>query len=105
MIQQIKNSYVNQLSGGELRYLEIKLTLCNDSKFVFLDEPYNGLSPIMIIKVNEMIIKNSIKKGILITDHNYIEIIKISTKIILIKDGKTFPINDMKQLSEKGYLR
>jgi ABC-type lipopolysaccharide export system ATPase subunit len=46
---------IKHLSGGELRYLEIKLILNNSSKFVLLDEPYNGLSPIMIEKINELI--------------------------------------------------
>ncbi len=104
MIQQIKDSFIQELSGGELRYLEIKIVLYNDSKFVFLDEPYNGLSPIMVTKINEIVTKNATKKGILITDHNYNEIIKISTKIILIKEGKTYPINDLKELTDKGYL-
>ena len=104
MIQQIKNSNVKDLSGGELRYLELKLILSNNSKFSFLDEPYNGLSPIMITKVNEMIKQYSNTKGILITDHNYNEIIKLSTKIILMKEGKTIAITNSNQLYDYGYL-
>lgn len=104
MIQQIKNSNVKDLSGGELRYLELKLILSNNSKFAFLDEPYNGLSPIMITKVNEMIKQYSSTKGILITDHNYNEIIKLSTKIILMKEGKTIAITNSNQLYDYGYL-
>ena len=104
MIQQIKNSNIKELSGGELRYLEIKLILSNNSKFAFLDEPYNGLSPIMITKVNEMIKQYSSTKGILITDHNYNEIIKLSTKIILMKEGKTIAISNSNQLYDYGYL-
>jgi ABC-type lipopolysaccharide export system ATPase subunit len=50
MIQSMLNKKIKHLSGGELRYLEIKLILNNSSKFVLLDEPYNGLSPIMIEK-------------------------------------------------------
>jgi ABC-type lipopolysaccharide export system ATPase subunit len=51
MIQSFSNRKIAQLSDGELRYLEIKLVLCSPSKFVLLDEPYNGLSPLMIEKV------------------------------------------------------
>jgi ABC-type lipopolysaccharide export system ATPase subunit len=39
MIQSFSNRKIAQLSGGELRYLEIKLVLCSPSKFVLLDEP------------------------------------------------------------------
>jgi ABC-type lipopolysaccharide export system ATPase subunit len=46
MIQSFSNRKIAQLSDGELRYLEIKLVLCSPSKFVLLDEPYSGLSPL-----------------------------------------------------------
>ncbi|MGE6352660.1 ATP-binding cassette domain-containing protein [Flavobacterium sp. NPDC079362] len=103
-IQSILRKRINQLSSGELRYLEIKIVLFNPSKFVLLDEPYNGLSPIMADVVNELIIVNSAKKGIIITDHNYLNVIRISTKLILIKDGKTHCIKDKAELVDKGYL-
>lgn len=105
LIKSILNKKINHLSGGELRYLEIRLILFNSSKFVLLDEPYNGLSPLMIVKINELIIQNKNQKGIIITDHNYENIIKISTKLILMKDGKTFNIKDKNELIDKGYLR
>lgn len=104
MIKSITDKKINHLSGGELRYLEIKLILLNPSKFVLLDEPYNGLSPIMIEKINQLIIANSLKKGIIITDHNYENVIKISNKLVLMKGGKTFIIKDKNELIYKGYL-
>ena len=104
MIKSITHKKINHLSGGELRYLEIKLILLNPSKFVLLDEPYNGLSPIMIEKINQLIIANSLKKGIIITDHNYENVIKISSKLVLMKEGKTFTIKDKNELIYNGYL-
>ena len=103
-INSLKDKKINHLSGGELRYLEIKLILSNPSKFVLLDEPYNGLSPIMIEKINQLIIANSLKKGIIITDHNYENVIKISSKLVLMKEGKTFTIKDKNEIIYKGYL-
>ncbi|OXG08020.1 ABC-type multidrug transport system ATPase subunit [Flavobacterium araucananum] len=103
-IQSILNKRINHLSGGELRYLEIKIVLFNPSKFVLLDEPYNGLSPIMADVVNELIKVNSDKKGIIITDHNYQNVIRISTQLILIKEGRTHHIKDKAELVDKGYL-
>lgn len=104
MIKSITDKKINHLSGGELRYLEIKLILLNPSKFVLLDEPYNGLSPIMIDKINQLIVENSIKKGIIITDHNYENVIKISNKLVLMKEGKTFTIKNKNELIDRGYL-
>lgn len=104
MIKVITDKKISHLSGGELRYLEIKLVLENSSKFVLLDEPYNGLSPLMIEKVNHLIIMNSSKKGIIISDHNYRNVISISTRLVLIKDGKLNHLKDKNELIEKGYL-
>ena len=104
MVVSMKNKKVSQLSGGEKRYLEIKLILCGDSKFVLLDEPYNGLSPVMIEKINALIITNSAQKGLIITDHNYTNVIQIATKLILMKDGKAHHLRHKSELVENGYL-
>lgn len=104
MIATIKNKSIRELSSGELRYLEIKLILYNSSKFALLDEPYNGLSPILIEKINALIMKSSEEKGIIITDHNYEHIINISTRLTLLKEGKLHAISSKEKLVEKGYL-
>jgi ABC-type multidrug transport system ATPase subunit len=94
MIRSILAKKIKHLSGGELRYLEIKLILNNASKFVLLDEPYTGLSPIM-----------SSRKGIIITDHNYENVIKVSTKLALMKEGKLHHLKHKNDLVETGYLK
>ncbi|TRX38069.1 ATP-binding cassette domain-containing protein [Flavobacterium sp. ZT3R18] len=104
MIQSILDKKINYLSSGELRYLEIKLVLFNSSKFVLLDEPYNGLSPIMVEKVNQLIQDNSSKKGIVITDHDYENVIGISTQLLLMKEGKVHTVKNKMDLMERGYL-
>ena len=103
-ITTLKNKSICELSSGELRYLEIKLVLHNPSKFVLLDEPYNGLSPLLIEKINDLILKNAAQKGIIITDHNYESIIGISTRLTLLKEGKLHHIKNKEELVEKGYL-
>jgi ABC-type multidrug transport system ATPase subunit len=105
LIATFLDNKIGQLSGGELRYLEIKLILSNPSKFVLLDEPYNGLSPIMIEKINDLIIENSKNKGIIITDHNYENVIRVSNQLILMKSGKAHHLKHKSELIEKGYLR
>ena len=104
MIQSMLDKKIKHLSGGELRYLEIKLILNNASKFVLLDEPYNGLSPIVIEKINKLITAMSRVKGIIVTDHNYENVIQVSTKLTLMKDGKLHHLKDKSELIEKGYL-
>lgn len=103
-IQEISNAKIGHLSGGELRYLEIKLALRNPSKFILLDEPYNGLSPLMGEKINQLILDNSARKGIIITDHNYQNVISVATQLTLMKEGKLHYLKDKIELVEKGYL-
>lgn len=105
MIQGIRNKKIKHLSSGELRYLEIKLILNKATKFVLFDEPYNGLSPIMIEQINVLIAENSKTKGIIITDHNYENVIKVSTKLALMKEGKMFHLKDKSELVTRGYLK
>lgn len=105
LIKSIIDKNIKSLSGGEIRYLEIKLILSNSSKFVLLDEPYNGLSPLMVEETNKLILENSRQKGIIITDHNYEKVINIATKLILMKEGKIFHLKDKSELVEKGYLK
>lgn len=103
-IESILNQKIRNLSGGELRYLQIKLILFSDSKFALLDEPYNGLSPIMVNLTNELILKQSQHKGILLTDHNYENVLNVSTQLYLIKDCSTKKLKDKKELIQFGYL-
>ena len=104
MIHNIRDKKTRHLSGGELRYLEIKLALRNPSKIVLLDEPYNGLSPLMGEKINQLILDNSARKGIIITDHNYQNVISVATQLTLMKEGKLHYLKDKIELVEKGYL-
>lgn len=100
----LKSKLIRELSTGELRYLETKIVLFNNSKFCLLDEPFSGLSPILVEKIEHLISKYSHTKGIIITDHNYESIMKISTKLILLKNGKTINISNRNELIEHGYL-
>ena len=52
----LRTTKISQLSGGELRYLEIKMLLHIDCKFVLLDEPFNGVSPILVGKIKKIIL-------------------------------------------------
>lgn len=104
-IQKIYKQKINQLSYGELRYLEIKLILSNESKFALLDEPYNGISPIFIEKINKLIVKYSFQKGIILTDHNYKNVLRIAKQLYLIRECVLKKLNKKEELVQFGYLR
>lgn len=103
-LKSLFNKKVRNLSFGELRYLQVKLILFNQSKFVLLDEPFSGLSPKMIEIVFKLIKENSQEKGIVITDHHYEKVIEIATDLRILKSGKLTIISKKAELIENGYL-
>jgi lipopolysaccharide export system ATP-binding protein len=77
------------LSGGERRKLEITRSLVTNPSFLFMDEPFAGVDPIAVADIQEIIHKLKAKKiGIMITDHNVLETMKIVDRAYIIFEGK-----------------
>lgn len=93
-----------QLSGGEKRLVEIFLIIYSDAKFVLIDEPFNGVAPVYKDEIKSRIREQSKFKGFIISDHDYINILDIATRVILIHDGGTKEITHKDQLRYWGYL-
>ena len=104
-LSNIKESSAKHLSGGELRYLEIKLILFSYAPYILLDEPFNGISPVCCESVRELIHKASQTKGIIMTDHNFREVHKLATRITLLDNGCLKEIKDKTDLASYGYYK
>lgn len=104
LIGHLQKNKVSSLSGGELRYLEIRLLLFAPSKFLLLDEPFNGVAPLMIERLKSMIIEHSKTKGIILTDHDYNNVLDVASKYCLIYDGGIKPIANKQDLVRWQYL-
>jgi lipopolysaccharide export system ATP-binding protein len=77
------------LSGGERRRVEIARALAMDPKFILLDEPFAGIDPISVGDIQEIIYKLRDKGiGILITDHNYREMLDTCEHSYVLSAGK-----------------
>ncbi|MDD5456679.1 MAG: LPS export ABC transporter ATP-binding protein [Candidatus Margulisbacteria bacterium] len=93
-----QKSYV--LSGGEKRRVEIMRSLATNPKFILLDEPFAGIDPLAIQDIQDMILH--LKKrglGIIITDHNVRETLKITDRAYILHDGKILTEGDSKKLT------
>lgn len=83
------------LSGGERRRLEIARAILPSPKFLLMDEPFSGVDPISISDVQKMVLKLKEKNiGILITDHNVRETLKIVDRAYLVYDGSILSEGD-----------
>ena len=90
-INHVRKSKSIVLSGGERRRLEIARTLASRPKFLLLDEPLTGIDPVSIEEI-KTIIKTLTKKniGVLITDHNVRETLKIVDKVCIVNEGSIY---------------
>jgi lipopolysaccharide export system ATP-binding protein len=104
VLSKVLETKIRNLSGGESRYLEVKLLLTLDSRFVLLDEPFNGISPLHIDKIKNMILEKSVKKGIILTDHDYQNVLDVANKNYLLFDGGLKPIKTKQDLIDWGYV-
>lgn len=77
------------LSGGERRKLEITRSLVTSPSFLLMDEPFAGVDPLAVADIQDIIVKLKEKNiGILITDHNVLETLKITERAYIIFNGE-----------------
>jgi len=88
-LNHVANTIGISLSGGERRRAEIARALATDPSFLLLDEPFAGVDPIAVSEIQAIIAKLREEKGIgiLITDHNVRETLKITDRTYVMNKG------------------
>ncbi len=87
-LTSLAKSLAYQLSGGEKRRLEITRALVTSPRLLMLDEPFSGIDPIAVYEVQKIIRRLRERGlGILITDHNVRETLKLVDRAYLIYKG------------------
>jgi lipopolysaccharide export system ATP-binding protein len=77
------------LSGGERRRVEIARALATRPRFILLDEPFAGVDPLSVLDIQQLIMHLKQRGiGVLITDHNVRETLKICDRAYIMSDGK-----------------
>jgi lipopolysaccharide export system ATP-binding protein len=94
------------LSGGERRRLEICRALATSPSFILLDEPFAGIDPIALREIQGIV--SHLKDrgiGVLITDHNVRETLKITDRAYILTDGEVFRAGTPKELASDPEVR
>lgn len=88
-LARLAKSKAYTLSGGEKRRLEITRALVTSPKLLLLDEPFSGIDPIAVYEVQKIVRRLQQRGlGILITDHNVRETLKLVDRAYLIHKGE-----------------
>ena len=105
-IQAMARQPAYTLSGGERRRLEICRALATSPAFILLDEPFAGIDPIAVIDIQKIIGHLRARGiGVLITDHNVRETLKITDRAYILREGEVFRSGTPSQLASDEEVR
>ena len=100
-IGHVRKNIAYALSGGERRRTEIARCLVTNPSFILLDEPFAGIDPIAVEDIQKIIFDlKSRNIGILITDHNVRETLKITDRSYLLFEGEILKSGSARELTE-----
>ncbi len=111
LLGEFKISHIAQtkgyaLSGGERRRVEIARALATSPDFILLDEPFAGIDPIAVLDIQNIIGDLKAKGiGILISDHNVRETLRVCDKAYILNDGKVLEYGDPTHIAESRKAR
>lgn len=103
---KVRKSMGHDLSGGERRRVEIARALAISPSFILLDEPFAGIDPIAVEDIQEII--RHLKHmgiGVLITDHNVRETLRITDRAYIINNGEILRSGSPWELSADEQVR
>lgn len=100
---------VKNFSLGMKQRLGLAIALLSDPEFIILDEPTNGLDPMGIVEMRELLKKLNREKGltVLISSHILSELYQLATKFGIIHQGQLLEEISSGELNDKcrQYLR
>jgi len=105
-LQRVRNSLGYMLSGGERRRVEIARALAISPSYILLDEPFAGIDPIAVLDIQGII--SHLKEmgiGVLITDHNVRETLRITDRAYIINNGSILRAGSPFELSADAQVR
>ena len=105
-IAHIKHNLGMSLSGGERRRVEIARSLATQPRFILLDEPFAGVDPISVGDIQRIISHlKQIGIGVLITDHNVQETLRICDRAYIVNEGMIIAEGDAEAILKNDKVR
>jgi lipopolysaccharide export system ATP-binding protein len=105
-LTRLSKSPAYTLSGGERRRVEITRALVISPKFMLLDEPFAGIDPIAVTDIQKIIFHlKSRGIGVLITDHNVRETLRITDRAYIVHDGVIFKSGTPQSLADDADVK
>ncbi len=105
-LERLRQNQAYTLSGGERRRLEIARSLVLQPSFVLLDEPFAGIDPLTVEDLHKIIAHlREAGIGVLITDHNVRETLRVTDRAYIINEGKIFRTGTPAELSADADVR
>jgi ABC-2 type transport system ATP-binding protein len=102
-LEEKRDQRANQLSGGQLRRLDLALALVGDPELIFLDEPTTGFDPAARRAAWQVIRSlRELGKTLLLTTHYLEEAQELADRVAIVKDGVIVASGAPGELSSRG---
>jgi branched-chain amino acid transport system ATP-binding protein len=86
------------LSGGQQQMLAVARALVSDNKLLLIDEPSEGLAPVLIEHMMEAIRQLSAQTTVLLVEQNFIVASKLAERYVIIEEGRSVQTGLMSDL-------
>lgn len=102
-LEEYKNKKVKNYSLGMKQKLGMSIALLGNPELLILDEPINGLDPVAIVEIRELLktLRKERNMTILISSHNLGELYQLATCFGIIHKGRLLEELTLKELDEK----
>jgi iron complex transport system ATP-binding protein len=104
-LNERRNDFVNNLSGGEMQFLRISRSLIQDTEIILFDEPTSNLDIKNTRIVRELIFKlKDMGKQIIVSTHDINFANSLSDFLFMIKNGELIHFGSKKQVLTKNNI-